>query len=41
MWGPPLGPILLITTLAAFLMLLAGVALLIRDIAIARGRPIP
>lgn len=41
MWGPPVGPILLITTLAAFLMLLAAVALLIRDIATVRGRPIP
>ena len=40
MWGPPVGPILLITTLAAFLMLLAGVAELIKDIATVRGRPI-
>lgn len=41
MWAPPLAPIKIITTVGAGLLLLQGVAFFIRDLSIARGKPIP
>ena len=41
MWEPPLAPIRIITTVGAGLLLLQGVAFFIRDLSIARGKPIP
>lgn len=40
MWGPPLAPIKVILVVGAFILLLQGVALFIRDISIVRGKPI-
>lgn len=39
-WGPPLAPIKIILTVGACLLFFQGVALLIRDLAIVRGKPL-
>ena len=41
MWGPPYAPIKVITTVGAAMLVLQGVASLIRDIATIKGKPIP
>ena len=39
-WGPHLGPIKIIIEVGAFLLLLQGVAILIRNVSFIRGKPI-
>ncbi len=39
-WGPPLWPIKVIMTFAIFMMLLQCISALIKDVSIARGKPI-
>jgi TRAP-type mannitol/chloroaromatic compound transport system permease small subunit len=39
-WGPPLWPIKVVMTAGIFLMLLQLISTFIKDVAIARGKPI-
>lgn len=40
-WAPPMAPIKIIMTVGIFLMLLQAIAVFFRDLATARGKPIP